>query len=90
MSQSWRHDEAKTNAHGPVGTVREIRKFDDSTPWSIRPLIGWAVHLADGWSFIPAARRSCAMTPARHPTFPACLPIWTGGFEAIESMEIRA
>ncbi len=80
MSQ---HDSERTNAHGLPGTVREVRKAADGQ------LLGWAAHLPAGWAFIPALRRACAMTPNLHATFISCLPVWTGGLQAIASKEIK-
>ncbi len=76
------HDPDKSNAHGAPGTVREVRRAESGL------ILGWAAHLPAGWAFIPAARRSCAMTPNVHATFISCLPAWTGGLQAIESKEI--
>jgi hypothetical protein len=83
------HDLSRTNAHGLPGTVREVRQFVADRGWAEQPLLGWAIHLPAGWTFIPAARRTCAMTPNFHAAFVSCLPPRFGGVHAITSREIK-
>jgi hypothetical protein len=89
MERAMKHDEERTNAHGLPGTIREIRAAANDRGWDDLTIMGWAIHLPAGWTFIPASRRTCAMTPNFHATFISCLPPRLGGLHSIESREVK-
>jgi hypothetical protein len=81
-------DPAEVNAHGPVGRVREVRSADSDHPWRTLRLLGWALHVEDGWLFVPLDPRKRRI--AARATFAACLPAWTGGLNRTESRPMKA